>query len=104
ALGPLRALTGRTIVDHAELRAELDRVREAGYALNDGESGDGIRTVAVPVLDRRDHARYALAVRSTPLVIGDARIGWFAAHARACARALEVLLIPPAERRLRPSS
>ncbi|MDX3106583.1 IclR family transcriptional regulator [Nonomuraea angiospora] len=103
ALGPLRALTGRTIVDHGELRAELERVRQAGYALNDGESGDGIRTVAVPVLDRQGHARYALAVRSTPLVMSEARIDWFVTHARACARALEVLLIPPAERRLRAS-
>ncbi|MFG1688075.1 IclR family transcriptional regulator [Nonomuraea sp. NPDC049269] len=99
ALGPLRALTGRTIVDHAELRAELGKAREAGYALNDGESYDGIRTVAVPVLDRLDHVRYALAVRSTPRVMSDARIGWFVTHARACARALEVLLLPPAERR-----
>ena len=104
ALGPLPALTGRTIVDHGELRAELDRVREAGYALNDGESGDGIRTVAVPVLDRLNHVRYALAVRSTPLVMSDARIGWFVAHTRACARALEVLLLPPAERRPRARS
>ncbi|RJL35581.1 IclR family transcriptional regulator [Bailinhaonella thermotolerans] len=102
ALGPLRALTGRTIVDHDELRAELGRVRECGYALNDEESGDGVRTVAVPVLDRQNHVRYALAVRSTPQVIADARIGWFVAHARSCARALEILLIPPAERRLHP--
>jgi DNA-binding IclR family transcriptional regulator len=101
ALGPLRALTGRTIVEHGELRAELERVREAGYALNDGESSDGVRTIAVPVLDRLSHVRYALAVRSTPQVISDARLGWFAAHARACARTLEVLLLPPDERRPR---
>ncbi|MFI6503825.1 IclR family transcriptional regulator [Nonomuraea typhae] len=101
ALGPLPALTGRTIVDHEELRAELRRVREAGYALNDEESHDGIRTIAVPVLDRADHVRYALAVRSTPRVMSEARLGWFVAHGRACARALEVLLLPPAERRPR---
>ncbi|MET7465544.1 IclR family transcriptional regulator [Nonomuraea sp. NPDC005501] len=101
ALGPLPALTDRTIVDHVELRAELDRVREAGYALNDGESYDGVRTIAVPVLDRLSHVRYALAVRSTPQVMSDARIGWFVTHARACARALEVLLLPPGERRPR---
>lgn len=53
----------------------------------------------MPVLDRLDHVRYALAVRSTPRVMSDARIGWFVTHARACARALEVLLLPPAERR-----
>ncbi|MFF4417812.1 IclR family transcriptional regulator [Streptosporangium sp. NPDC001559] len=100
ALGPLRPQTERTIVDPEELRAEIERVRKVGYALNDGESSHGIRTLAVPVLDRAEQVRYALAVRSTPEVITDTRIGWFAMHARACARALEVLLLPPEERRI----
>ncbi|MEV8632122.1 IclR family transcriptional regulator [Streptosporangium sp. NPDC051023] len=100
ALGPLRAQTERTIVDPCDLRAEIERVRKTGYALNDGESSHGIRTLAVPVLDRAEQVRYALAVRSTPEVITDARIGWFAMHARACARALEVLLLSPEERRV----
>ncbi|MET8049093.1 MULTISPECIES: IclR family transcriptional regulator [unclassified Streptosporangium] len=99
ALGPLQAQTQRTIIDHAALRAELDQVRQSGHALNDGESSEGVRTVAVPVLDRADRARYALAVRATPRLISDARIPWFVKQARACARVLEVLLLPPAERR-----
>lgn len=97
-LGPLAALTDRTIVDPGELRAELGRVREDGYAVNDGESEPGVRTLAVPVLDRAGHARYALAVRSTPSVITTARLAWFVTRALACARALEVVLLPPEER------
>ncbi|GAB2855946.1 IclR family transcriptional regulator [Actinocorallia aurea] len=97
-LGPLPALTDRTIVDPAELREELAQVREDGYAVNDGESQAGVRTLAVPVLDRAGHARYALAVRATPSVITTARLAWFVDRAHACARALEIVLLPPDER------
>ncbi|MER5866447.1 IclR family transcriptional regulator [Kitasatospora sp. NPDC002040] len=101
ALPPLDARTDRTIVDPAVLAAELDRVRAAGYALNDGESAYGVRTLGIPVLDATGHAHSALAVRSTPDVLTDARLPWFLAHARACAEALEVLLLPPDRRRVR---
>ncbi|WP_131742899.1 IclR family transcriptional regulator [Actinomadura roseirufa] len=98
-LGPLPALTPRTIVDPDELRTELSRVREDGYAVNDGESEAGVRTLAVPVLDHCDHARYALAVRATPELITIRRLDWYLAQTAACARALEILLLPPDERR-----
>ena len=98
-LGPLRPLTGRTIADLPSLRAEIERVRAVGYAINDGESAEGIRTLAVPLLDHAGHARFALAVRSTPGVLTDARMPWFLGHAQKCARALEVLLLRPEERR-----
>ncbi|MGW5421949.1 IclR family transcriptional regulator [Streptomyces sp. NPDC003943] len=78
---------------------ESVRVRERGYVLDGGGTGPGIRTVAVPVLDRAGHARFALAVRAAPSVLTDARLDWFLAQARSCARALEVLLLPPGERR-----
>jgi DNA-binding IclR family transcriptional regulator len=71
--------------------------------LNDGESVLGVRTLAVPILNRAGHAHAALAVRSTPWVMTDARVPWFRARARACADALEVLLPPPHRRRLRGS-
>jgi DNA-binding IclR family transcriptional regulator len=97
-LGPLTALTARTIVHVDDLRIEVARVRRLGYALNDRESSDGIRTLAVPVLDRYERVHCAVAARSTPEVLTDARLGWFLAHIRDCARALEVLLLPPASR------
>ncbi|MGW2063359.1 IclR family transcriptional regulator [Streptomyces sp. NPDC055775] len=99
SLPPLPAFTDRTIVERAALEAELVRVRADGYALNDGESAYGVRTLAVPVLDGTGHVRFALAVRATPALITQARTEWFLTQARTCARALEVLLLSPAERR-----
>ncbi|MFD7135739.1 IclR family transcriptional regulator [Streptomyces sp. NPDC059894] len=98
ALPPLRAFTDRTIVDRERLAVELDRVREQEYALNDGESAQGIRTLAVPVLDHLGSARFALALRGTPQLLTSDRFAWFLAQARACAQALEILLLPPAQR------
>ncbi|MFH9657504.1 IclR family transcriptional regulator [Streptomyces sp. NPDC017248] len=98
SLPPLRAFTDRTIVDRELLEAELDRVRAQEYALNDGESAPGVRTLAVPVRDHLHAARFALAVRGTPELITAERTDWFLEQARACARALEVLLLPPSQR------
>jgi DNA-binding IclR family transcriptional regulator len=99
ALPPLRAFTPHTIVERGALERALEQVRRDGYARNDGESAPGVRTLAVPVLDRSAGARFALAVRGTPALLPEERVPWFLERARACARALEVLLIPPAERR-----
>ncbi|GLW68029.1 IclR family transcriptional regulator [Kitasatospora phosalacinea] len=96
--GPLPAHTPRTLTDPAALDAELALTRERGYALNDGESAPGVRTLAVPVLDRTPTARFALAVRSTPAHLTDGALPRALAHARSCARALAVLLLPPDQR------
>lgn len=57
-----RALTPRTLVDPAALRAQLDQVRAQGWAVNEGESEDGITAVAAPVRDATGTAVAALAV------------------------------------------
>ena len=49
----LPSLTERTVTDPGDLRGELDRVRQQGYALVDGELEPGLRSVAAPVHDRR---------------------------------------------------
>jgi len=46
----LPALTEDTITDREELDAALDRIRERGYARNDGESWEGVQAVGAPVL------------------------------------------------------
>lgn len=51
-LTELLPLTPRTITDPARLQAVLDRVREDGYALVDGEFEPGLRSIAVPVRER----------------------------------------------------
>lgn len=59
---PLARLTARTIVDREQLREELDRVREAGFAVDDEESVEGARCVAAPVLVESGRAVAAISV------------------------------------------
>lgn len=48
----LKPLTPKTLTDKAALSAELERVRERGYALSDEELEIGLRSLAVPVRSR----------------------------------------------------
>ena len=59
--GALVALTPYTITSHQALRAELKRVREQGYALDDRENQPDMRCIAVPVKDRDGRAVAALS-------------------------------------------
>ncbi len=61
ARGPLEVRTPNTITDADELLAELQAIRDRGYALDDVENEDGVRCVAAPV---RDHARAVAAALS----------------------------------------
>jgi DNA-binding IclR family transcriptional regulator len=47
---PLEERTPHTITDPDALRDELTEIRERGYAYSDGESIEGVRSVAAPVL------------------------------------------------------
>jgi len=45
----LPAVTSNTITERDELLAELETVRERGYAFNDEENGMGVRAVGAPI-------------------------------------------------------
>jgi DNA-binding IclR family transcriptional regulator len=47
--GPLKSYTNRTIAKRSELAAELDAIRERGYAYNFGEREDDLHAIAAPV-------------------------------------------------------
>ncbi|MFC3995565.1 IclR family transcriptional regulator C-terminal domain-containing protein [Nocardiopsis sediminis] len=47
----LEPLTPHTLTSREELRAEIERVREQGWAIVDQELEEGLRSVAVPVRD-----------------------------------------------------
>lgn len=85
ALPRLAKLTGSTITSRAALRAELDEVRERGWALNDEEREAGVRTVAAPVLDGRGHSIAAIAVQGPAVRLPDARLPEIAARAQQAA-------------------
>jgi IclR family pca regulon transcriptional regulator len=58
----LSPLTPRTITDPERFRAELDRVRKAGYSMVEEELEQGLRSIAVPVRDRDGRVVAALNV------------------------------------------
>ena len=60
ASGPFVPLTGRTIIDPARLREELDKVRNQGFAIDDEEVAPGLRCMAVPL--RRSDGRVLAAI------------------------------------------
>lgn len=59
---PLESLTSHTITDPGELRAELRRVREQGFAVVDGEREEGVRSAAAPLRNRAGRVLAALNV------------------------------------------
>jgi IclR family pca regulon transcriptional regulator len=62
AAGPLRPMTERSIRNPARLREVIAEVRVKGWAWNDGESEDGIRGVAAPIVDHEGKIRAAINV------------------------------------------
>jgi DNA-binding IclR family transcriptional regulator len=54
--------TSRTMTDLHALKAQLQDIRKAGYAFADQELHVGIRAVAAPVFDDRDHLAGALDI------------------------------------------
>jgi DNA-binding IclR family transcriptional regulator len=61
-LGRLTRLTPKTIVDRAQLRAELERTRAAGFAVAVEELELGLHAVAAPVFDATGSCVAAVSV------------------------------------------
>ena len=59
---PMVPLTPKTITDPKVLSAELDRIRERGYSIDDQEVVMGVYCVAVPILDRSGRSAGAISV------------------------------------------
>lgn len=58
----LKPYTSQTIVSPTELKAELARIREAGYAINKGEWREGVCGVAAPIRDARANVIAAIGI------------------------------------------
>jgi DNA-binding IclR family transcriptional regulator len=58
----LAQYTAKTIVSLPALEKELKRIREQGFALDDGEIMVGLRCIAAPIFDNNGQAKYAVSV------------------------------------------
>lgn len=62
----LPTVTENTITDPETLFAELEVIRERGYAMDDAERVDGMRCIGAPILDQNDEVLGAVSV-SAPM-------------------------------------
>ncbi len=78
-LGDLVQATHRTITDRDQLRAELELVRERGWALNDEERNPGVRAVAAPIPRHGGGVLGAVAIQGPTVRVTDDRLPELAA-------------------------
>ena len=67
-------LTVKTITSPSALRADLDRVRSAGYAIDDEEHAVGLRCIAAPIFDETGDCIGAASASGPTARIGEERI------------------------------
>ncbi|GIH21394.1 IclR family transcriptional regulator [Rugosimonospora africana] len=72
--GGLVARTPYTITDPDRLRAELARIRERGFAVDDRENEPEVRCVAAPIFDHTDTVAGALSVSGLSFRLTAARV------------------------------
>jgi DNA-binding IclR family transcriptional regulator len=56
------AMSPKTIMTPEKLKADIDKIRQRGYAIDDEELSLGLRCVAAPVFDHTGRPTYALSV------------------------------------------
>jgi DNA-binding IclR family transcriptional regulator len=86
AARPLVAVTPRSIVDPAALRAELDRVRANGFAIDDEESNAGVRCVAAPIVDESGATVAAVSISGSTAEFGETAMPRYVAAVTAAGR------------------
>ena len=73
-LTALDTFTSATLTSREALLADLERTRERGWALNDGERFAGVRTIAAPVFDATGRAWAGVAVQGPTSRLPDDRL------------------------------
>lgn len=82
-----RKMTDHTIPDAARFRAELEEIRKRGWALDDEESLDGVRCVAVPLFAGKNPIA-AMSIESPVARMDDSRVSRVAGILTAAAERL----------------
>lgn len=97
-LYPKRTLpqqTGRTLATVEDLKAELAKVREHGFALDNEELEPGLRCVAAPITDHDRRVVASLTIAGAASRLTMARIDDYVAKVKASARRISTALGAP---------
>lgn len=81
-------LTAKTIATPSLLRADLERAKAAGHAIDDEEHAVGLRCIAAPVFDETGYVIAAISASGPMARIGDERMAPLAGFVMGTARAI----------------
>jgi DNA-binding IclR family transcriptional regulator len=80
--------THRTIATVEALRAEIEKTRRRGYAVDDEELEEGLRCIAVPVLDAERMPVAAVSVSGPSFRVTAQKLPSIANHLLQCVRGI----------------
>ena len=83
-------LTSRTITTADALRTELEKTRRRGYAVDDEELEEGLRCIAVPVLDTQRLPVAAVSVSGPSFRVTAQKLPSIANHLLQCVRGISM--------------
>lgn len=67
-------MAANTITDKAELLKGLKCIREKGYAIDDGESDNGLRCAAAPIFNHLGETKFAVSVTGPAIRLTENRL------------------------------
>jgi len=88
----MHRLTPKSLTRSGDLRVELDRVRERGFAVDDEEFQAGLRCIAAPVFGQQGEALCAISVSGLVQRLTDDRVSAIGQLVAETARALTAAL------------
>ncbi|HWA96051.1 MAG TPA: IclR family transcriptional regulator [Terracidiphilus sp.] len=82
--------TSRTIASAEALRAEIEKTRRRGYAVDDEELEEGLRCIAVPLLDAQRYPVAAISVSGPSFRVTAQKLPSIANHLLHCVRSISL--------------
>ena len=82
---PLQKYTKKTLTDIHTFRQYLKKVRQQGWAMDDGEYLDGHRCIGAPIYDYRSEAISSISVSGSTTDISDERIPFIVSQVKEAA-------------------